>query len=264
MALASALVVSGQFRRVEPPQREPVASPASKPQPRRFVGEHPITILSGLLSSSPERRKQALQQLGVASADATESIQASIRAVNLDSDPELEYVLILVPTFPPASTAYVFDKDERGWWIVGEFSYGWHWDANEAERFLELREIVRRGRKDILVRDMEGGTGLQETDLSIYRIANGALYRIFETVEEREGWVVGTSATEYEHRMIDFPDPDEDGKVFLVSHYEKNTVFSNHERPDRRSTSCAAYRWDAESFVFVVDSTAAKTKCGAR
>ena len=35
------------------------------------------------------------------------------------------------------------------------------------------------GRKEIIVRGMGGGSGLQETDLSIYRMANGALYRIF-------------------------------------------------------------------------------------
>jgi hypothetical protein len=213
------------------------------------------------LSSSPEQRKQALQQLGIEGADVSEPIQASVRAVNLDSDPELEYVLILVPTSPPASVAYVFDKDERGWWIVGQFSYGWHWDANTAERFLELREVVWPGQKDIVFRDVAGGTGVEETDLSIYRMANGALYRVFGTIEER---MAGTVTTEYEHRTIDFPEPGYQGNVFLVSHYEKTTSSANRQRPDHTSSSCAVYRWDAKIFEFVEDSTAAKTKCGAK
>jgi hypothetical protein len=262
IALAVSVLASGQSLGIQPRQ-EPRPNPTSKPLPRRFVGVHPITILSGLLSSSPEQRKQALQQLGDLYTDATERIDASLRAVNLDADPELEYVLI-AKGFPTGSTAYVFDRDEEGWWVTGEFSYWWHWDANEAERFLELREIVRYGRKDIIVRDTEGGTGLKVTELSIYRLNNGLLYRVFQTTEDREDWVVGTNRTDYVHRVIEFPDPDKDGNVFLVSRYQKRSEFSPRTRPDRKIGSCSAFRWDANAFVFVEDKTAAATLCRAR
>ena len=63
------------------------------------------------------------------------------------------------------------------------------------ERFFELREILPYAGKYILVRDIEGGTGVQQTQLSIYRLLNGSLYRIFETEDERWAYVYGGAKT---------------------------------------------------------------------
>src|SRR5579863_1639857 len=103
-ALIGWSVLLGQFAAQH--QTEPAAHPISQPLPRRFVGVHPVTIYSGLLSSSPEQRRLALEQLGNEYTIASETIEASIRAVNLDADAELEYVLI-EKGFPPDATAYV-------------------------------------------------------------------------------------------------------------------------------------------------------------
>ncbi len=262
IALLAAMVVSGQSLGVQRLE-EPTASPTTKPLPRRFVGVHPVTIFSGLLSSSEEQRKIALQQLGEEYMYATEPIQARLAAVNLDPDPELEYVLIATGA-THLSMAYVFDQDDRGWWVAGEFPYGYHWNPNEAERFVELREIVWYGRKDIVVRDTGGGTGILETSLSIYRMHNGLLYRIFETTEDREASILGTSMTEHEHRDISFPEHYTGDPAFLVSRYQKRTEFAEHARPDRKISSCSAFRWDAVSFVFVEDKAAAKFQCAAK
>ena len=257
LALFAIVAAQGLFGQSLGVQRqpEPVASPAAEPLPRRFIGVHPVTIYSGLLSSSPEQRKLALQQLGNEYTVASETIEASIRAVNLDADVELEYVLI-AKGFPPDVMAYVFDKDERGWWVIGEFTYRAPYDPNEEDRFFELREIVRYGRKDLMVRDTGHGTGIIEIHLSIYRMNNGSLYRIFQVSQDRKSSDPGNAVTEIEHRDISFPEQGRDGLVFLVSRYRKRVVYNPHTRPDRTTSSCTVFRWNSVAFVFVPDKAA--------
>jgi hypothetical protein len=36
--------------------------------------------------------------------------------------------------------ALVFDQQKDGWMQVGRFDYWWHWDGNQAEKLIELRE----------------------------------------------------------------------------------------------------------------------------
>ena len=253
----------GQFLGVQPPQ-EPAANPKSMPLPRRLVGVHPVTILSGLLSQSSDDRKRALQQLGDEYTVPTEPIEAGIRTVCLDADPEPEFIL-KAKGFPPASHAYVFEKDERGWWIIGDFIYGYHWDANDAERFLEVRQILYHPHQseEILVRDFGGGSELSENTLTIYAMYHQALYPIFEILEDRQEWIVGTNRTEFEHRDISFPEPNPNGPIFLLDRYEKRTKMALEDGRSRsqRTAACAAYRWDAMAFEFVEERVEAKRLC---
>ena len=81
----------------------------------------------------------------------------------------------------------MFDEDEHGWWIVGDFSYWYLWEPAQAERFLELREIISYRSKEIVVRETSGGSNAWEIGLSIYRMHGRFLYRIFNTDEEIKG-----------------------------------------------------------------------------
>jgi hypothetical protein len=132
---------------------------------RRPVAVDPITLYHNLLSPSSEERKQAYGHLGFAFSDASRPVDARLDAVNLDADDDLEYILTASGS-PARTMAIVFDKVGDIWWIVGEFSYWWHWNANDAERLIELREIVWPGRKEIIVREQGGGTGVADPTLA--------------------------------------------------------------------------------------------------
>jgi hypothetical protein len=232
---------------------EVLANPSSKPLPRRLMGVDPLTLYRDLMSSSKDERTRTLRRLGDNFSEIEQPEDTRLYALNLDSDPDLEYVLEAKVAFA-ATIAWVFKKGPEGWWMVGTFNYSWHWDPNQAERFIEFREIVTYGRKEIIVRDTGGGTGLAETRLAIYRMNNGFLYRVFETTEDRFSNVIGTGMTEYEHRDIEYL---EAGLIVrLRKHLEDGP---DHKKPEIRT--CSAFTWDAVSFRFAEDKAAAATAC---
>jgi hypothetical protein len=227
------------------------ANPSSKPLPRRLVGVDPLTLYRDLTSSSKDERTRALRRLGDNFSEIEQPEDTRLYALNLDSDPGLEYVLEAKAAFA-ATIAWVFKKGPEGWWMVGEFNYSWHWDPNLAERFVEFREIVRPGRKEIIVRDTAGGSGLAQTRLAIYRMNNGFLYRVFATTEDSFSNVIGTGMAEYEHREIEYL---EAGLIVrLRKHLEDGP---DHKKPETRT--CSAFTWDAVAFRFVEDASACKT-----
>jgi hypothetical protein len=193
--------------------------------------------------------------------DASDPVEARLYAVNLDSDSDLEYVLIANTDFPPGTIALVFDKIGASWWVIGDFSYGWQRDANEAERFIELREIVHYGRKEIIVRDWGGGTGFAETGLSIYRMQNGSLYRVFRTVEDGFHFIYGVGTTEYEHRTLEYSDHDWNAPALLVARHVKRIEPAQEGAAVRVSRDCSVFQWDAAAFVFVKKKAAMPSLC---
>ncbi len=194
--------------------------------------------------------------------EASDSVEARLNAVNLDSDNDLEYVLVITPHASSRTIALVFDKIGDSWWVIGDFSYWYHWDVNEAERFIELREIVRYGRKEIIVRDWGGGTGVAETRLSIYRMQNGSLYRVFRTVEDGFHFIYGgVGDSEYEHRTIEYPDHDWNAPSLLVARYVKRIEPAQKGAPVRVSRDCSVFEWDAAAFVFVKKNAATPSLC---
>ena len=262
IVIASFSVLYGQHLGVEAPH-EAVGNPTSKPLPRRRIAVDPITLYRGVLSPLPEERKRAYEHLGVAFADGSQPVDARLYAVNLDADAGLEYMLI-ASGFPASTIAVVFAKDGEGWWMVGQFSYWWHWSANEAERFIELREIVWPGRKEIIVREQGGGTGFAETNLSIYRLHKGYLYRIFQTTEDAFHYVYGGGRSEYEHRDLEYLERDNSDRVFVVVRYEKRTEFDQHSRRTQKARSCSVFRWDGASFSLGEDMAASAEFCMTR
>lgn len=153
----------------------------------------------------------------------------------------------------------VFQGKGQEWWVIGDFKYWWHWDPNEAEQFIELREIVWYGRKEIMVRDHEGGSGMAETTLSIYRMQDERLYRVFRTLEDGSYSNGGTS--EYEHRTLEYPEHGLEAPAFLVARYVKRTEPAEGGRPVRVMRKCSVFRWDAAGFAFVGDKAATPKLC---
>ncbi len=257
VALGGALQASGQGLRIQTPQ-ERTGNPTAKPEPRRLINSDPISLYRRLVSPSPEDRGEALRLLGHKEIDASESLTARLYAVHLDSRADLQYILIATGQ-PARSIAMVFQGKRQEWWAIGDFTYWYHWDANEAERFVELREIVWSGRKEIIVRDHEGGTGMAETTLSIYRMQDGRLYRVFRTLED--GYDSHQGISEYEHRTLEYPEHDWNAPAFLVVRYVKRTEPAEGGRPVRVTRKCSVFRWDAAGFAFVGDKAATPKLC---
>jgi hypothetical protein len=241
--------------------KEGIGNPTSKPEPRRLIATDPISLYRRLLSTSLQDRKDAFRMLAHDEIDADDPVEARLYAVNLDSDSDLEYILVATGHFPPRTFASVFDRAGESWWVIGDFSYWWHWGANEAEQLIGLREIVRNGRKEITVRDWSGGTGVTETWLSIYRMQNGYLYRVFRTLEDGFHFIVGAGTSEYEHRTLEYPDHDWNAPALLVARHLKRTEPSRKGLAFRLSRNCSVFRWDSASFSFVEDKAAMPNLC---
>jgi hypothetical protein len=241
---------------------ERAGTPASKPEARNRVGDDPRRIFQKLTSTLEAERRTAAQQLSWPTSEVPEPFDARLLLVNLDADDEKEVIFVLSGS-PLATVALVFDRQKEGWWRVGEFSYWWHWDANQAERFIELREIVKYGRKDIIVREQYGGTGVATTQLSIYRLHSGRLYRVFVAAEDEYHYIYGSGATVTDTRRVEFPEADSSGQRFLVVYHRSTTEpdIPTKRNPITSKSQCSAYRWDANRFTFVLDGPAASGHC---
>lgn len=244
---------------------ERVGTPLSKPEGRSRIGDDPRRIFQKLTSKSGAERRTAAQQLSWPTSEFPEPFDARLLLVNLDTDDEQE-VIFIVSGSPATTVALVFDRQREGWWQVGHFSYWWHWDANQAERFIELREIVKYRRKDIIVRERNGGTGVATTQLSIYRLHNGRLYRVFDTAEDEYHYIYGGGAPVTETRRIEFPEADSSGQRFLVVHHRatREPDTPTKSNPITHKSDCSAYRWDSSRFTFVLDDPAAGRLCKTR
>ncbi len=225
-------------------------TPAIQPEPRLKIQGDPRQIFHLLLSASEVERSAARRFLQWPSPETPTVKDARLQLINLDDDDELEAIVLLSGS-PPSTIALVFDHQRDGWWQVGRFDYSWHWHSDQAERMIELRELILPGRKDILVRTSTGGTGIAETSLAIYRMHKGRLYRVFHTIEDASHYAHTPTTSVSEHRRIEYR-ADADGR-FLVVHQ------IIHEEPEKPSTArpasvketCSVYAWDPARFAFI-------------
>jgi hypothetical protein len=218
--------------------KEPPAVPASRPEARHRVPVPPLTILGNLSSADEAARRMAYQQLGKNSGDPVDS--ARLLMVNLDDDDDLEAVL-LYTTARKVTAAAIFDKGPDGWWEIGEFQSTSRWDAGDAERLIELQEIVWPGRKDIVVHLHSATTG-DPVGLAVYRVYKGQLYRVFKSNEDPEAAGIARS-------LVTLYAPGADGRSAIVVRGTRTVLpASSSTRP-----GCVAYGWDAATFSFLPD-----------
>lgn len=250
--------------------REELAPPVSKPEPQKRIADDPRRIFQRIISRSAADRQAAAKQLAWDSAEFVELDDARLLLTNLDSDEDQEIIFILSGS-PVGTVALVLDQQKDGWKQVGKFDYSWHWDSNQAEKLIELREIVRSGQKDIIVRTRSGGTGVDETELTIFRMHEGKLYRIFRTLENAEYTICcgipDSGSFVEEARAITFPRESVNEPYIVVRHTRtKHPPENTSKQPvrPRSRVSCTVFKWTPQPFVFLEDKTAAPELCAGK
>lgn len=115
---------------------------------------------------------------------------------------------------------------------------------------------------DILIRDETGGTNVQETDLSIYHLLNGRLYRTFQITEANSYDTFDTNVYVDERAEIEV-EREQRHTVLIVRRRSETTP---KVEPVKITTkhSCAAWRWNPAQFRFVAEPAAnSRALCGA-
>lgn len=254
-AFVVVVAASAQLRVVQPIQAE--ASPTSWPEPRFQIAEDPLIIFQNLISSSSANRRDAIVQLGWKdeakfAEDPAFIGDARFYRVNLDDDPDFESILMLTIGRGRETRALVFKRSDGKWWRIGSFSLWYMWRQDDAERMLELRNIVDGDHKDIVVRLTAGGSDIQrEIELSIYRLYQGRLYRTFEMTEEFASR--SPSSAGMQRKQILYPERDRAQGPYIVVHSSRVP----------ETVDCVPYRWDPVKYLFTPDRPASRRLCEA-
>lgn len=239
-------------------------------EPRTRLDIDPVALLEKLESPMAADRQSAYKALfGQAIDTETKPAPAARLAfIQLDRDAALEATMIV--DAPGAKVAFVFDRLGDQWWRIGKFDNRKRDVRESFESMLEIRDIIgSNDGSDIIVRRWGYGTGVRAVRLSIYRLKDGALYRIFETVEEQtDGANEPGVHLFYQRRFLHFPDRDEtQGPVMVVHQMEVGVPEPMSLIPESLihlgdTKDCAAYRWDETIFLLSKDSLATKRFCG--
>lgn len=249
--------------------------PVAQPEATVRVSEDPLTAFQKLIGSSSEQRCQAIFELGWTGDEKFAEDRSFVRnarfyRVNLDDDPEYEAIMTVDIGFPLSTRALIFKRSRNQWLRVGNFVLDYMWGPDQAERMLELRNIVDFEYKDIIIRLTGGGTDIQKAvQLSIYRLYQGRLYRTFQTTEEfavRRFPGPGVMMIEDEVHRLDYPDLDQAKGAFIVLHGSKTLVRASEWgilEPQPNRIDCLPYRWEPSRYTFVEDQNAAARLCQA-
>lgn len=194
-------------------------------------------ILFALALVSPEAVLEAARK------DGANDIR--IYRVQLDTDSALEVVLqFIIPS--QGVIGRVLDQDGGGWQVVGKFNSWWRFEAADAESFLEFRETVTPGVKDVIVRHRGGGTEISGTTLDIYRLRNGVLELVLSVMEQE---------TAMEHPSGDVFETN--AQIAYMPGRIKTVAL---RRPGNRKT-CISYVWSAARFRFEDDPSTDNSAC---
>ena len=188
----------------------------------------PFHILLALAVVSPEARVAQLRSEGAS--------DIRVHRVQLDADAPLEVVLQFIAPAPAgAHCAEVWDEGGGGWHTVGKFDSWFEFQPKDADRFLEFRETVEAGVRDMIVRRKGGGTEVSGTTLRIHRLRNGTMAEVLSISEEE---------TAMEHPSGDVYVT----KARVTFALGRVTVESVRQPGDKRTR--ATYVWDAARFRF--------------
>ncbi len=196
----------------------------------------PDSLFSKLLSKDLRQTGDALNRLGLSWLADRVPTDVRLFAVNLDSDEDLERVLIVHAGLDTAALA--LKREDGTWWQLGAFACCMGTEI--LDPFVELKETVWYGTNDLVVHETSAhGTGVGENRLSIYRAWKGRLYRVLRIVESAYN-LPGSEESRISYPNIDTPTAPR----ILVVHRTSETG-------RRRATVCIPYRWDAARFEFV-------------
>lgn len=217
---------------IEPQPNRP---PQSTPEPRRKLAVNPDSLFPLIVSEDPSQRSKALEVLGMSWMGEMQPTDARLLAVNLDSDQDLERVLIMKSNL---NAAVVVLKNEKGtWWELGSF-FCCGPSGRVQEPFVELRQTVWHGTNDLIVHAVGAhGTGVGEGRLMIYRVWKGNLYKVLDI-------------SEWEYNMRD----SETSRIFfpdMESHASPQVITVIKDSQKRRKATCIPYRWEVKKFAFV-------------
>lgn len=238
-----------QYLTVAPEMEPGSGAPKTEPLPRVRTSLGPLTSFRLLTSSSKEDQLTGLHSLGVMVSDPPDISNVSLTAAHLENDRDFQY-LLKYSAGSVVTKCIVFSQRDGNWWKIGEFSYGWHWNEETAANFISLRELVWPGRKEVVVRDVWGGTDVVVDDFSIYRMREGILYRVFQA-ELRDG------------EQIQFQGVDSTlGPAVIIRRGPGAAKARDHILAGRRR--CEVFGWQYSTFSFVSDAAATSLECGKR
>lgn len=183
-------------------------------------------FLFALALSGPEAHAKTLQNQGATALH--------IHRVQLDADPSIEAVIQY--ELPAKGVhAVVLDQRRGEWRVAGRFNSWWNFTKADATRFLEFRETVDPGVKDILIRTRSGGTEDARTTLEIARLKDGAM-------------VIVLAISEHETAM-EHPSGDVYSTEARIEHAPGLVTVRSTKRPGNALT-CQLYRWNSAAFRF--------------
>jgi hypothetical protein len=241
-------LASGQRMVSAEQEPSPDKSPRSAPEQRRRWDVDPDALFVKLVSKDPRQTRGALDRVGMSWFAEREPTDVRLFGVNLDSDPELERVLVVKANLD--SVALVLKKEGGVWWELGGFACCGP-GSRDPDSFIELKDTVWYGIKDLIVHQgASHGTGVGEIDLAIYRVWKGHLYRVFNIVES------AYTMQESESSRITYPNVDSSSAPRII------VVQRTKEMGHRTTTTCVPYRWDTARFAFV-QTPATRNLCGS-
>ena len=246
---------------------EIAVKPKAEPEPRRKLPQSPDELYREIMSEDRQTKAAGLSGLlgkDVSSDDIydPQPPRASIQAVQLDEDPDLEYIITLTDQMYE-DCAIVADKSPDGWYAVGRTCEDSGWVPDDSGPMVEVRRAF------VILRSFGHGTdGLQETYVGVYRMWKGRLYRTFEHVEKLH-------ASQLAEPGKPRPDIDTSARIIfhdLASHPEievraKETttqVYNNTGEPlppPTTTNSCDGYEWVPATFSFERTDNATKAFC---
>ncbi|HEY3443827.1 MAG TPA: hypothetical protein VGK29_23930 [Paludibaculum sp.] len=232
---------------------------------RELMVSDPWTLFAKLRGASAEDQSSAYEELfGDRLPKKLPAFEGRLLILQMDSDPQPEAVLILDILL--GRVVFVFDRDNAGWWKVGRFSNRVRNSFAALEGMVEAR-LISDSVNELIIRDFGWMTEGRSTVLQIFRLDRGVLHRVFETVEFREGPVMGSErdTVEIERTYLHFPKPG------LIVAHRLSARIPGYGAPDMpeevlraqgKTVACAASEWSANILRYVESPILSKEYCG--
>ncbi len=165
--------------------------PDTSPNLAHVAAPPPTDFLKQLLSPDAEVRVKALKLVDVTplflkvkaldGEDRTRVSQARLLYGRYREDGDLAIVAVQLHEFTWAS---VLLHSSSGWERIGRFSCWCKYESNPLEGFVEFRSVLGSPATEIIAHDSGGGSGFWARFLTLFRLQNGRLEKIFDTTDK--------------------------------------------------------------------------------